>query len=136
MRLTAPGHSDAWSTATSGRRVTQARSASSQSPTSTTSWPACSSSRAIRRRLGFRACASSTRIGMRYPRTNPRRPNSRLGHERGDLADVGVHLLHERLDGLEAALAAGALEELQPQLAAVEIALEVQQEGLDQQPAP
>ena len=47
-----------------------------------------------------------------------------------------MHLLDQRVDRVEALLAAQALEEVQPQLAAVEVILEIEQEGLDEQPAP
>src|SRR5947207_785134 len=46
--------------------------------------------------------------------------------------DVALHLGDERLGGVKAPLAAQALDEVKPQLAAVEVALEVQQVGLDQ----
>src|SRR4051812_49114021 len=53
--------------------------------------------------------------------------NARLDEAR-DLVDVAVHLLDQRLDGVKAALAADAVHELQPQLGAVEVAVEVEQE--------
>src|SRR4051812_7600554 len=102
MRATAPRQSWDCRTATSGRLRRQTSTASSQLWTSITSCPAPDSRRAIRLRLGFRAWASTTRMEDRYPRTAQARPNSRLARYRRDLADVGVHLLHERLDGLEA----------------------------------
>src|SRR5436190_7030623 len=46
--------------------------------------------------------------------------------------DVAVHLGDERLRAGKAPLAAQALDEVKPQLAPVEVALEVQQIGLDQ----
>src|SRR3954447_16736298 len=48
------------------------------------------------------------------------------------LLDVQGHLLDERVDRVEALLAAQPLEELDAQLRAVEVAVEVQQERLDQ----
>src|SRR3954454_22876527 len=48
------------------------------------------------------------------------------------LVDVRAHLLDEGLDRLEASLAAQALEELEAQRLAVEVAVEVEQEGLDE----
>src|SRR5947208_993871 len=53
-----------------------------------------------------------------------------------DGLDVAVHLLDQRVHGREPALAAQALVELDRQPAAVEIALEVDQEGLDELAAP
>src|SRR5215218_1918273 len=53
----------------------------------------------------------------------------------GDLAglvDVAAHLLDKRLDRLEALLAAQPLEELDAQVAAVQVAVVVEQVGLDQ----
>src|SRR6195256_854702 len=46
--------------------------------------------------------------------------------------DVAVHLLDERLGAVEAPLAAQPREEVQAQLAAVQVAIEVEQVGLDQ----
>src|SRR4051794_8183649 len=48
------------------------------------------------------------------------------------LVDVRAHLLDERLDRVEALLAAQALEELEAQRLAVQVAVEVEQEGLDE----
>src|SRR3954466_7634618 len=48
------------------------------------------------------------------------------------LVDVRAHLLDERLDRVEALLAAQALEELEAQRLAVEVAVEVEQEGPDE----
>src|ERR1700730_9049790 len=56
---------------------------------------------------------------------------SRRANGPGSL-DVPVHLLDERLHGLEAFLAAQPLEEVQAQLLAVEVALEIDQVGLDE----
>src|SRR6185436_19106965 len=52
--------------------------------------------------------------------------------QRPGLVDVAVHLLDERLDRLEALLAAQPLEELEPQRLPVQVAVEVEQERLDQ----
>src|SRR2546427_1522761 len=61
------------------------------------------------------------------------------GRVRGDklarALDVPAHLLHERVGAVEATLAAQSREEVQAQLAAVQVALEVEQVGLDQLPA-
>src|SRR5512132_452830 len=57
----------------------------------------------------------------------------------GDVAgplDVAAHLLDERLDAVEAPLAAQPLEEVEPQVLAVQIGLDVDDVGLDQHPAP
>src|SRR3954454_10097732 len=78
MRPTAPSHSRAWSTATSGRRSQHRAIAVSQSSASSTSWPALPSTRAIRLRFGLTAWASSTRMPSGYPWTPGTRPNSRL----------------------------------------------------------
>src|SRR3954469_16294828 len=51
-------------------------------------------------------------------------------------ADVVVHLAHEVVDGREAALPAQALAEVHAQRRVVEVALEVQDVGLDQLVAP
>src|SRR4051812_10582716 len=58
------------------------------------------------------------------------------GGDRPRRLDVAVHLLHERLDAVEAPLAAQAGQEREPDLAVVEVALEVEQVGLDEHPAP
>src|SRR3954468_19573258 len=49
--------------------------------------------------------------------------------------DVAMHLLDEPLDRVEAPLAAQPGEERDPQLAVVEVALEVEEEGLDEHAA-
>src|SRR3954447_24977371 len=51
------------------------------------------------------------------------------------LLDVRGDLLGQRLDGGEELLAAQALEEVDVQLLAIEVPLEVDQVGLDQHPA-
>src|SRR3954454_10091018 len=51
------------------------------------------------------------------------------------LVDVRAHLLDERLDRVEAPLAAQALEEFEAQRLAVEVAVEVEQIRLDELPA-
>src|SRR5829696_9946257 len=56
--------------------------------------------------------------------------------DRARLQHVAVHLLHQRLDRVEAALPAEAGEEREPQLAVVEIALVIEQERLDEHAAP
>src|SRR3954453_4122131 len=48
------------------------------------------------------------------------------------LVDVPAHLVDERVDRVEALLAAQPLEELEPQRLAVEVAVEVEQERLDE----
>src|SRR3954449_5655188 len=52
--------------------------------------------------------------------------------DRPGLVDVAPHLLDEGLDGVEALLAAQPLEELQPERLAVDVVVEVEQEGLDE----
>src|SRR5919108_3120771 len=52
--------------------------------------------------------------------------------DRPGLADVAAHLLDERVDRVEALLAAQPLEELQAQRLVVEVAVEVEQERLDE----
>src|SRR3954452_13166610 len=52
--------------------------------------------------------------------------------DRPGLVDVPAHLLDERIDRVEALLAAQPLEELQAQRLAVDVLREVEQEGLDQ----
>src|SRR5215210_4693653 len=59
----------------------------------------------------------------------------RSGGDRPGVLDVAVHLRHEALRGVEAALAAQAREEGDAQLAGVEVALEVEQVGLDEDAA-
>ena len=54
---------------------------------------------------------------------------------RGGSRPRPAHLLDQRVDAVEAALAAQALEEIQAQLAAVDVAVEVEQERLDEQAA-
>src|SRR5689334_20555224 len=51
--------------------------------------------------------------------------------DRPGLRDVRAHLLDERVDRLEALLAAQPLEELEAQRLAVDVAVEVEQVGLD-----
>src|SRR4051794_20661327 len=60
---------------------------------------------------------------------------SGMSDQCADVRDVAVHLLDQRVDGVEALLAADALDEVQPQLEAVQVALEVEDERLDEQPA-
>src|SRR5690242_21727205 len=67
----------------------------------------------------------STRPGIRPP------PRS-SGRNRPRVLDVAAHLLDQRLDGLEALLPPQALEELDAQARAVEVAVEVHEEGLDE----
>src|SRR4051812_13881218 len=55
--------------------------------------------------------------------------------DRPSLVDVPAHLLDERVDRVEALLAAQPLEELEPQRLPVEVAVEVEQERLDELPA-
>src|SRR5215213_5343533 len=62
-----------------------------------------------------------------------RSPRSGRDGARG--LDVAMHLLDEPLDRIEAPLAAQPGEEGDPQLAVVEVALEVEQEGLDEHAA-
>src|SRR5918911_5459928 len=52
--------------------------------------------------------------------------------DRPGLVDVRAHLLDERLDRVEALFAAQPLEELEAQRLAVEVAVEVEQVGLDE----
>src|SRR3954451_5439349 len=52
--------------------------------------------------------------------------------DRPSLVDVPAHLIDERVDRVEALLAAQSLEELEAQRLAVEVAVEVEQEGLDE----
>src|SRR5690242_15537997 len=52
--------------------------------------------------------------------------------DRPGLVDVRAHLLDERLDRVEALLAAQPLEELEAKRPAVQIAVEVEQIGLDE----
>src|SRR4051795_8215605 len=55
--------------------------------------------------------------------------------DRPSLVDVAAHLLDERVDRLEALLAAQSLEELEAQRLAVDVGVEVEQERLDQLPS-
>src|SRR5918999_3171039 len=57
------------------------------------------------------------------------------GADLASLLDVGPHLLLEGLDRLEALLAPHPLDERHAQRLAVEVALEVDQVGLDEQPS-
>ena len=79
--------------------------------------------------------AAPASASLTYPWTPSRKlgRTSSVSDQRADLVHVAVHLLDQRLDGVEAPLAAEALEELQPQLLAVEVAVEVEQERLDEQ---
>ena len=63
------------------------------------------------------------------------RPLARSGADLARLGHVALHLLHERVHGLEALLAAHPLQEGDAQRLAVEVALEVDQVRLDQQAA-
>src|SRR3954452_5286742 len=135
MSLTRSPQHSVWTSATSGDHARICSSAASGVETSDTSWPAAHRTRASLRRFGVRAWASNTRI----PVLDTRRPSSepRMNVHRSDqlanVRDVAVHLLDQRLDGLEALLAADALDEVQPQLLAVQVALEGRDERLDQQ---
>src|SRR6185503_19850239 len=80
---------------------------------------------------------SGERVLMRRPRVagagcSPAGGSGRRGGDRAGTFDVAPHLLDEPVDAVEAALAAQPLEELEAQRLVVEIALEVQQIGLDQ----
>src|SRR3954469_15539770 len=55
--------------------------------------------------------------------------------DRPSLVDVPAHLVDERVDRVEALLAAQPLEDLEPQRLPVEVAVEVEQERLDELPA-
>src|SRR4051812_43026217 len=59
-------------------------------------------------------------------------PRGLLQGDRARLVDVVAHLLDQRLDRVEALLAAQALHELDPQPRAVQVAVVVEQERLDQ----
>src|SRR6185312_6200511 len=72
----------------------------------------------MRRRVVADGCAITTFTVVAYPGPAPR------------ILDVARHLGDQVVDGLEALLAAEALQERQPQLAAVEVALEPEQERL------
>src|SRR5438128_4815137 len=62
-----------------------------------------------------------------------RLPSVRVhGDQLARALDVAAHLLDERVGGVEAPLAAQSRKEVQAQLAAVQVALEVEQVGLDQ----
>src|SRR3954454_9822865 len=52
--------------------------------------------------------------------------------DRPSLVDVPAHLIDERVDRVEALLTAQPLEELEAQRLAVEVAVEVEHEGLDE----
>src|SRR3954451_14676164 len=88
--------------------------------------PNCATISALRSWVSVMAAAQASRA-----------PPARSGHA-GDgagLLDVLAHLRDERVDGLEALLAAQALEELQAQRGAVDVLVEVEQVRLDQLPA-
>src|SRR3954451_24903680 len=137
MSFTRPSEQAACTSATSGAHARQRSSAASAVSTSMTSCPAALSTRAIRRRFGVKACVISTRMFNRYPVDGGLIPErmSRMSDQAADFLDVATHLLDQRRRRLEAPLAADAVDELEPQLAAVEVAVEVQQERLDEQAA-
>ena len=111
------------------------------------SCPAASSASPIRRRGPARAVGEhdahvshATRAGAIAtlgcsPQTGGGSACGRSGRDAARVVDVALHLLDELLDRVEAQLAAQAREERQPQLAAVEVAVEPEQERLDEQPA-
>src|SRR5829696_8962396 len=81
---------------------------------------------------------STVRVIRRAKVAEVRWRNSASGGGRADLTrlvHVAPHLRDELVDRLEAPLAAQALEERDPQRLPVEIAVEVQKVGLDQQAA-
>lgn len=65
-------------------------------------------------------------------RVRPGRPRGSACGDPAGLVDVALDLRHELVDPVEPLLAAQPLEELQLDLLAVEVALEVEQVGLDQ----
>src|SRR5690349_25176558 len=83
--------------------------------------------RRVTSRLKERTCSTSS-ISLTLVRESSR--------DAPGVLHVPVHLLHERVDGVEALLAAQAVEELEPQLLPVDVAVEVEQVRLDEQPAP
>ena len=136
-------------------RARAAPLAGAPSSTTATSGGARGSGRGRRRRVATRpprgppppAPAAKRRRSARPP-VGQRRPSCRRCQDPGRrtlnlvrpssgdparLVDVAVHLLDQRLDAVEAPLAAQALEEVEPQLAAVEVAVEVEQVRLDEQ---
>src|SRR6185503_5690416 len=104
---------------------------------SATSWPASASTLRKRRRSPARPWATTTRISgsTTYPGQAAAISYVRLRGDAPRLDHVLAHLLDQRVDAVEAPLAAQALEEVQAQLAAVDVAVEVEQERLDEQAA-
>src|SRR3954453_529165 len=123
-------------------RVRQATSASSPRAASYTWWPARSSgAHRARRARGSEWATTICTADQGIPhnpyrkppdRTNVRGSAAASGGDRARRLDVAVHLLHERLHAVEAPLAAQACQEREPDLAVVEVAVEVEQVGLDQ----
>src|SRR4051812_35653572 len=133
MASTASPQHSMCSNATSGAQSRQRSIVASGLSTSTTSWPASLSTLAIRRRFGVSAWANSTLIPLLYPVDGPpilERPSKKSDQPR-DLRDIALHLLDQGLGRVEAPLAADPVHELQAQLAAVEVVLEIEQERLD-----
>src|ERR671933_1372436 len=148
-------HSATSASTTSGACSRQRVSALSAPSASTTSWPTAASTRAKRRRVCGSAWASTTfmtggllpdrgsgqrAVGVSPPVAGGRevrvRTCPRSGGQPARVLDVAMHLLDQRVGAVEAPLAAEALEEVQAQLATVEVALEVEQVGLHEEPAP
>src|SRR3954453_10550496 len=84
----------------------------------------------MRRRVAADGWAITTFTVVTYPGPGRRILDRWSGCHATRLLDVARHLGDQVVDGLEALLAAEALEERQPQLAAVEVALEPEQERL------
>src|SRR3954447_10091376 len=130
--VTSPATKTAWPPSCS-MRCTVSSASSWRTGRSVTSTPAAPSR--------ARASAVARPMPPAKPVTSPALPSTRpgicppsrcSGRDRPRVLDVAAHLLHQRLDRFEALLPPQALEELHPQRRAVEVAVEVHEEGLDE----
>src|SRR6185437_8042386 len=130
--VTSPGTKTAWPPPCSMRWTVSSPSSwrEGRSVTRIPAAPSRASASAVARPIPPAEPVTSPALPSTRPGICP--PSRSSGRDRPRVLDVAAHLLHQRLDGLEALLAAQALEELHPQRRAVEVAVEVHEEGLDE----